>query len=502
MRITSTILNTTCTVVFGFLFISCAAQIHRNAPAANKPNILFIAIDDLRPELGCYGKKYMVTPHIDKLAAEGAVFLNHYVTVPTCGPSRYSLLTGKFPRNRAALSNDIFEKTTAVSRGENQPESMAAFFKQKGYRTVGIGKISHSPDGKVYGYTQKVSDKMELPHSWSQFHFNPGKWTTGWNAFFGYASGENRQSLHNQVYPFEAADVADTGYPDGLTAELAIAELNKLGKNKAPFFLAVGFFKPHLPFTAPKKYWDLYDEEKIETAFHSNIPDGADKASFHNSAEFNQYKKGPERPSLSQPVSDAYARQLKHAYFAAISYVDAQVGKLLEVLEKNGLSRNTIVVLWGDHGWHLGEELVWGKHTLSEYALRSPLIIRYPPMVRSGLSTKNIVQSVDIYPTLLEMTGLQRPYPLDGLSFVKLLKKNKKSDRVAFSYFNNGITMRNNRYRITKYFRKAQPLVELYDYVADPHETKNIANQEPALVQKLLRRLEQGNTGLYNAASE
>ncbi|GAB3012029.1 sulfatase [Niabella terrae] len=409
------------------------------------------------------------------------------------------MLTGKFPANKDALSNAVFEKTTARGNWKYQPESMIAYFRQQGYQTIGIGKISHAPDGRVYGYTQKVSDSMELPHSWDKMLFDPGKWGTGWNAFFGYASGENRQSLHNRVQPYEAADVSDKGYPDGLTADLAIRELKRVIKRGQPFFMAVGFLKPHLPFNAPKKYWDLYDEDQIKTAENPDLPLGINKASLHNSVEFNQYKLSEETVSLNHKLSDSYARRLKHAYMAAVSYSDAQVGKLIAALKSEGMDKNTIVILWGDHGWHLGEERVWGKHTLSEYALRSPLIIKIPGMKDPGRATGTVVQTVDIYPTLLDLLDLPQPYPLDGHSFLKSLRQADHSeDRVAYSYFNQGITMRTRRYRITQYYRQASPRIELYDYVSDPLETKNMAAEQPALVEHLLQRLQAGNTGLYD----
>lgn len=484
-----------CTILI--LSGSCKSAQVPKARASAKPNILFIAIDDLRPELKAYGKQYMITPHIDRLAAGGRVFLNHYVNVPTCGPSRFALLTGRLPQNTAALSNNVFESTTALSSQGSEPESMAELFKRNGYETIGIGKISHAPDGRIYGYTQSVSDKMELPQSWNKFLFNPGKWGTGWNAFFGYASGSNRQSLKGQVKPYEAADVADEGYPDGLTAQLAVSELNRLKGSVQPFFLAVGFFKPHLPFNAPKKYWDLYDEKTIPLS-SAGIPAGINNASLHNSNEFNQYKNTDEKASLKAPLSNSYARKLKHAYFAAVTYTDAQVGKVLKALKEAGLEDNTIVVLWGDHGWHLGDQRVWGKHTLSEYSLKSPLIIRYPGIPQPGIATTNIAQSVDIYPTLLELANIERQTNLSGRSLLKELRNPAAHlNNVAYGYFNKGITMRTNRYRITKYFRQEQPVIELYDYISDTGETKNIAADRPALVNELLPKLEQGNTGLY-----
>lgn len=472
-----------------------AAQGQRSG---SRPNILFIAVDDLRPELGAYGKQYMHTPHMDQLAREGRVFLNHYVNVPTCGASRYSMLTGRLPQTLAALRNDAFEKFTAGKPRGEQPESFVERFRRGGYRTVGIGKISHSPDGNVYGYTQPVSDKRELPNSWDAFYFNADKWQTGWNAFFGYAGGENRQGMKNQVLPYENKEVADTAYPDGLTAQLAVEQLARLKETGQPFLLAVGFFKPHLPFTAPKKYWDLYDEGTIPLSPSPDVPASVNDKSLHNSNEFNQYKKGAEKPSLNAPVSDAYARKLRHAYFASVSYVDAQIGKVLEALKQSGLDQQTIVVLWGDHGWHLGDERVWGKHTLSEYALRSPLMIRMPQTPAAGVPSKQVVQSVDIYPTLLELAGLTTGDTLDGHSLCPELfqRPDKKGPSVAYSYFNRGISIRTGHYRLTKYYRKEAPVIELYDYAADPNETRNQAAQHPSLVKQLLPLIESKKTSI------
>lgn len=476
---------------------SCSVPLIKSGETA-PPNILFIAVDDLRPELKAYGNKIMHTPHMDGLASQGRMFLNHFVNVPTCGASRFSMLTGRYPQNTAALSNNIFERTTAGKPPGELPESLVELFRRNGYYTVGIGKISHAADGRIYGYNQPVSDRMELPSSWDEFLFNPGKWGTGWNAFFGYANGENRQSLSGQAKPYEMADVGDTDYPDGLTAGLAVAQIKTLSESKKPFFLAVGFFKPHLPFNAPKKYWDLYTEEDIEVSPVPNIPTGSSEASLHNSAEFNQYKETDEKPSLQNPVSDAYAKKLKHAYFASVSYVDAQIGKVLQALKKSGLEKNTIVILWGDHGWHLGDQRVWGKHTLSDYSLKSPLIITYPGIPHKGNPANAVVQSVDIYPTLVQMAGLQLPYKMNGVSLVPILQNpSTVSTTNAFSYFNNGISMRTKRYRITKYYRNRER-VELYDYTNDPFETQNITSKNKKVTDSLLKLLEQGNTGLYD----
>ena len=218
---------------------------------------------------------------------------------------------------------------------------------------------------------------------------DPAQWETGWNAFFAYADGSNRQSRNRQVKPYEMGNVDDMGYPDGYTAQLAINKLDELAERKKPFFLAVGFFKPHLPFNAPKEYWDLYNENELPLSPTPFVPENVNKASLHNSGEFNGYRLGDEAASLERPVSDNYARKLRHAYYACISYLDAQVGKLLDELDKLNLTNNTIVILWGDHGWHLGDQLVWGKHTIFERALKSAFIIRAPGQ-QSGKTVNNI----------------------------------------------------------------------------------------------------------------
>ena len=244
------------------------------------PNVLFIAVDDLRPELGIYGNKIVKTPHMDLLAKRGSYFTNHYVQVPTCGASRYSLMTGLRPKKKIHISNSVFYKETAGQNERDRPESLVHHFKRNGYTTVGIGKLSHSVDGLVYGYNESPSEVKEMPHSWDRFVFNSGKWKTGWNAFFAYASGENRQSLKNQVKPYESAAVSDDGYPDGLILNSALEELKKLKEKQKPFFLGVGFFKPHLPFNAPKKYWDLYDRNKIPIASDPFVPEGVHPSSI------------------------------------------------------------------------------------------------------------------------------------------------------------------------------------------------------------------------------
>jgi arylsulfatase A-like enzyme len=466
----------------------------------SKYNILFIIIDDLRPDLGCYGNKIVHSPNIDNLAKEATVFKNQFVTVPTCGPSRASLLTGMWPRTAADLSNDVLE----IRKKENiktSPESFVENLKLNGYYTIGIGKISHSPDGHIYKYLQPKGKEMELPNSWNEMLFDPGKWGTGWNAFFGYANGTNRNQLKGEAKPYEKEDVNDESYPDGLTANLAIKKLKELSVKRQPYFLGVGFFKPHLPFNAPKKYWDLYDESKIPLTPSPDIPNNVNVASLQESGEFNSYKLGDEKAGLSRTLSDAYARKLKHAYYAGISYIDAQIGKVLAELKQLDLDKNTIVVVWGDHGWHLGDNKVWGKHTIVEWALRSPFIIKVPEKTKGAYSDK-IVSSIDIYPTLMELCNIKMPHKTDGKSIMPIIETPQKNNlnNVAYSYYRNGITVRTERYRFTKYFRKEEPAEELYDHYNDPYEKNNIAAKHPDIVKRLLPLWKKGDTGLYSKA--
>jgi arylsulfatase A-like enzyme len=419
--------------------------------------------------------------------------------VPTCGASRYSLLTGMLPKTRGHLSNEACHNFIAGKPETEIPETFIHHLRRNNYYTVGIGKISHYVDGLLYGYTDPVGTEYELPHSWDEMLLNPGKWGTGWNAFFGYADGENRQSRNKQVKPYEMADVPDTGYPDGLTAELALEKLGELAKKDEPFFLGIGFFKPHLPFNAPKKYWDLYNEDEIPLSPNPFIPENVNPASLHRSGEFNGYQLGDEEASLEVPVSDEYARKLRHAYFACVSYIDAQVGKLLDELEKQGLAENTIVVVWGDHGWHLGDQLVWGKHTIFERALKSAFIVNVPGKTK-GNSVDKVVSSVDIYPTLMELCNVEIPHETDGKSLASLLSSPVAEwENASFGYFRNGISLRTERYRLTRYFRNAEPVIELYDHQTDPNETKNIAAEKPEIVEKLMPQWEKGNTGLFDS---
>lgn len=465
----------------------------------NKPNILFICVDDLRTELGCYGQTHIHSPNLDGLADAGFLFTHHYVNVPTCGASRHCLLTGQLPVSVAHTGNDITVKTISDQEEGEIPETFIHHLKRNGYYTVGIGKITHHPDGYVYGYMEEPGNKLELPHSWDEMLLNDKKWGSGHNAFFGYADGSNRNTLKKEVFPYEMADVKDDAYPDGLTTDLAIKKMKELKDKEEPFFLGVGFFKPHLPFTAPKKYWDLYERNTLPLPPFADIPEHSSRASLHGSGEFNQYKLGEEKASLNKSLSDGYTRKVRHAYYACVSYIDAQVGRLLEAMEQQGLDENTIVVIWGDHGWHLGDHRVWGKHSLFDRSLRSTLIMKVPGM-ENGKTISKIVSTTDIYPTLMDLCDTEVNHSLDGESLVELMKDpaSRAWRNTAYSYWRKGFTVRTEDYRIMRYYRSEKPGIEMFDHRNDPYETKNIAKDYPDVREKMEDILEIGNTVKYS----
>jgi arylsulfatase A-like enzyme len=469
--------------VFCFARLPALAAAAGIAPRAAPLNVLMICVDDLRPQLGCYGHSEMVTPAMDRLAREGRQFNRQYVQVPTCGASRAAMLTGLYPARPDAYDNGALATRPAAEAAAGI--SLPQLFKQNGYHTVSIGKITHEPSGL------RADGRPELPFSWDEIESPAGKWGSAWNAFFGYADGSTR--IVNKSPATEAADVLDDGYPDGLIAQAAMEKLREL--KDRPFFLAVGFYKPHLSFNAPRQYWDLYDPQKLPAPPNPAPPRGVDPAiSLHKSTELTPRYTGLATPGI---VTEAEARHLRQGYDACVSYVDAQVGKVLDELDRLGLRERTIVVLWGDHGWHLGEDGIWGKHTLYEVALRSPLIVRTPDAAAPGEAADGIVETVDLYPTLAELCHLNAPANLDGRSFAALLADPKAPGKAAaFGFWARGRahSIRTDRYRLTIWKSARDPSrivqVELYDHVADPDETQNIAAEHEAIVRELSAQLQ------------
>ena len=469
-------------IVLSILLTACGSE------PAKPPNVLFIAVDDLRPQLGAYGETQMVTPNFDRFASQSRLFQRHYTQVPTCGASRYALLTGNRPTSRAHTSNEALHELLPKTEQET-PESFAHMFRRGGYKTVSIGKISHYVDGRIYSYEGEGEGEFEMPFSWDRRLMPYEKWGTAWNSFFGYADGTNRNTERGAYPPFEKADVPDTAYPDGLIAEEAIGQLREL--KDEPFLLAVGFFKPHLPFTAPSKYWDLYDRDSIDLSPNPDAPTAINPDSLHRSGEMFGNYKHDEEGSLGTRVSDEHAKLLRHAYYASVSFVDAQVGKVLDELERLGLADNTIVVVWGDHGWHLGDHTIWGKHSTFERSLRSVLMMRTPGINFPGVPAQGLVETLDIYPTLADYAGLPAPVELTGTSLRPMIDDPGHAGKdAAFGYWRGRMTMRTERYRIVKFSDPGDgPEYELFDHQTDPYETVNVAADHADVIASLRSKL-------------
>ncbi|WP_343329635.1 sulfatase [Polaribacter staleyi] len=445
-----------------------------------QPNILFIAIDDLRPQLNAYGLNHMITPNLDALASEGRLFANHFAQVPTCGASRAVMLTGKNLKSKAEIFHPYLGNSLAEKPETEHPETFIHHLKRNGYYTIGMGKISHSIGGRR-------KNKLELPHSWDSFVNNK-------DGYQMYANGQKRNN--KTTPPFEMLDVEDDVYPDGRVAQLAIKELEKRADLEKPFFMAVGFLRPHLPFSAPKKYWDLYDRATIPLSPNPDAPEGVAEEFLHDNSEFFGQYYSPEKGGAGKRISDEYARQVIHANFASVSFVDAQVGKVLDKLKELKLDKNTIVVVWGDHGWHLGDQTIWGKHSTFENALKSTMIVKTPKMKKAGTQTKSLIASVDIYPTLCDLANIKKPENLDGKSFVGILKKPKKTTRKAvLSYWRDQISMRTNRYRLAVFNDGKKQEMMLFDHQKDPNETINIAKTNADIVADLMLLLKKMNKG-------
>lgn len=428
----------------------------------SRPNILFLAVDDLRTQLNCYGHKETVSPAIDQLASEGIVFGRAYCQVPVCGASRASLMTGIRPNHPARF-------TDAGSRADQDTPNaitLAEHFKNNGYHTISNGKIFHyvadSADSwsekpwRVYDYdTDKKGD-------WGAHHFNKI-----------WLNPASKQAINPKTGrgPFwEMADVPDDAYDDGKTAEKTIEDLRRMKAGNQPFFIACGFSKPHLPFNAPKKYYDLYDPAQLDLADNRFAITGK-PPECTNSNEIQNYSLVSDWPD-----KEAFHRQARHAYYACVSYVDALIGKILAELKALDLDKNTIIVLWGDHGWHLGEHNFWGKHNTLNNALQVPLIVRVPGS-KQNLQTDALVEFVDIYPSLCEFAGLSYPasHTLEGKSFAPLLNNpNQPWKEAVFSQWKKANAVKTDRYLYTEWSSGSKML---FDHQSDPQENINIANK-------------------------
>ena len=454
-----------------------------------KPNILFIAVDDLRPELGAYGSR-AVTPNLDALAKESLVFERAYCNQAVCGASRLSLMSGHYP--------EFTDERTFHVTGwrERWPDvlTLNQHFTANGYTSIGLGKVYHGTGGEGVD-----------PENWS-------RWIRVRNTR-SYLDPENarihreasREARPGQIGgrprgpSTESADVGDNRYADGARAERAVRQIEEFASAGQPFFLAVGFTKPHLPFVAPKKYWDLYERSSFSLPQNLSVPPGYPEwARNLRAGELRSYSDCPKGPTSKFP--DAFNKRLLHGYFACVSYLDAQVGKVLTALEKTGLAENTIVVFWGDHGWKLGDHASWCKHTNFECDTRVPLIIRHPGKpAATGKRTRSLVELIDLYPTLCELSGVAVPAHIQGRSFSALFTDPTAVHRdSAYSSYPHragrdvgpviGHSLRTERYRYTEWWKRNSDLVVdrvLTDIESDPGEQTNLLPGSKELADRL-----------------
>jgi iduronate 2-sulfatase len=466
-------------IFFKLLYLLLLTAILNCQPAfaqSTPKNVLLICVDDLRPELKSFGAKHIHSPNIDALAATGRAFVRHYVNAPSCGPSRYTLLTGCYGPGG---NGDLFDRAAAMKAGTTTfSPSMPKWFQNHGYRTVSVGKVSHHPGGRG-GKDWDDDATPEMINAWDEHLMPTGPWQHPRGAMHGLANGEIRGDAQKMPV-MQSTPGPDTTYPDGLITNEAIGQIEKLAALEQPFFLAVGLIRPHLPWGAPKKYMRHYADVPLPPIPHSDKPKG--KTTWHGSGEFMKYFRDGK-----DPRHDAlFADKVRRHYAACVSYADAQVGRIVKTLQQSPSAEDTIIVLWGDHGWHLGEHGVWGKHTLFEESLHSPLIIVAPEVAQPGIPTQAMVSTDDIFPTLCELAQVESPDFLAGQSLMPQLKAPSIAGHDVVAYHRKRTTLRTEDYRLIV---GDKGHVELYDHTADG-ETNNIAGDHPELVRQLTAQLE------------
>lgn len=460
---------------------------------AGKPNILMILVDDLRPTMGIYGDSMVISPNLDKLVARGIRFEQAYCNQAVCAPSRLNLMTGSH-----STASGLYHLHSDLRKVMPDAVTLPQYFSTYGYRTESLGKIFHIGHGNpgdlqsfdVPHFADKVVEYV-LPES-----TEGGKLTREEGYFTNQGNRDKDGNMRPRGAAWEAADVPDDAYADGRVAAETIKRLEAASKREQPFLIAAGFVRPHLPFTVPQKYWDLYDPARFELAKINTPPKGAPRYACKTPAEgeISAYKPIPERGDIPDDIQ----RKLIHGYYASISYTDVQIGKVLDAVDRLGLADNTIIVLWGDHGYHLGELGMWTKHVNYEKATRIPIVFIAPGVTKANSVTKAHAETADIYPTLAELAGLPQPtgpQPISGKSLVPVLKDPSKRVRDhAFHCFPRGgmlgRAIRTDRYRLVEWLpenknKKAEPVYELYDYTDGDVETVNLADSQPDIVKKL-----------------
>jgi len=484
--------NFVAALIVGVATMSFAAGNASKLSEKARPNVLLILVDDLKPSFRAYGDTWVHSPNLDRLTDRGMRFDMAYCNQAVCAPSRNNLMTGS-----RSTSLGIYSLGTNFRKAEPDAVTLMQHFMKHGWRTEGIGKVFHIGHGNVNDeaswsvpfHPDNVIDYV-LPES------TDGGQLTREEAYFSNQKlGENHTLPRGAAW--EKADVNDDAYADGRIAKEGIKRLQQAKGREQPFFLVLGFTKPHLPFCAPKKYWDLYDPAKLPQPKVTKPPEGAPAYAGKTLGELNQYKPVPQNP----PLTDGLTRTLIHGYYASLSYMDAQVGRVMDELDRLGLSENTIVVLWGDHGYHLGDHGTWTKHTNYEQANRIPLVFIAPGVTQPKSATKAMAETVDIYPTLAELAGLPAPtgpQSIDGKSLVPVLNDPSKSVKDhAYHAFPRGVrgteilgrAVRTARYRMVEWKEIDAPVstakYELYDYQTDPLETENLAGKKPEVLAKM-----------------
>lgn len=490
-------------------FLSATAFSSLANKPATKPNVLFIAVDDLRPEFGAYGAKHVHSPNLDRLARSGTVFHHAYCQQALCNPSRASLMTGLRPDTlRVWDLQTSFRKT--VPAASTIPQS----FRAAGYYAAAVGKIFHNifPDDISWSEPELHVDGFPFDPDAVYRSDRESDWIENRKQQI-IAAGQQQRHIdrYGQWYlkssATEAPDVPDNAYYDGAQTDLALNKLAELKAKQQPFFFGIGFYRPHLPFNAPKKYWDLYDPSQLPLSPNPFLPKDAPSMAANQNRELRGYRDFNSAPRPQEgTLPEADARRLRHGYFASVSYVDAQIGRLLDQLDRLGLADNTIVVLWGDHGWKLGDHNSWGKMTNYEVDTRVPLLVRAPGR-KAGQHCRGLVEFVDVYPTLCDLAGIAAPKELEGKSFAPLLRNpgGKGKTAVFTQYLRNGIWMapdgveymgycvRTSRHRYVEWFNwktKQFAASELYDLARDPLENQCLQGQAPLRKQlaQLLRQ--------------
>lgn len=449
------------------------------ALAESRPNVLFIAVDDLRPELGCYGNTIVKSPNIDRIAARGIVFDRAYCQQAVCSPSRTAIMTGLRPD-----TTKVWDLETHFRVAQPDCITLPQQFKANGYHCSALGKIYHSgfEDGRSWNephwYPKGRAVDTDLNDWTKQIVTRHDVMTEEYANPTDDGPARKNNKSPKKGPAFEVSPKADDELPDGAVAAEAVRRIQQAKSHAKPFFLAVGFVKPHLPFVAPKKYWDLYDPNSIPVPTTSQLPQGCPEFAGHTNGELHAYPGVP----AGNPIPQEFAKTLRHGYYACISYMDAQVGRLLDALDQEGLADNTIIVLWGDHGWQLGDHGLWHKHTNFEIAARAPLLISLPKSPTAGQKCQAPVEFVDVFPTLTDLCGLPTPEGLAGQSLRTYIENPQAPmQKVAISQYPRnslmGYSIRNERWRATFWRERSGSkieAIELYDELNDPTETVSL----------------------------